>query len=124
MKRIFALMLVALMALTVAFAEGAPLAGGWTPAADPAVTEDMKEMFDRALEGLLGVDYVPVAYLGSQVVAGNNHCILAQAKAVVPDAQPYYVLIYLHEDLEGNAAVMNIADFDVGALCTYGADEP
>ncbi|MBR7188877.1 MAG: hypothetical protein IKD53_10020, partial [Clostridia bacterium] len=77
MKRIFALMLVALMALTVAFAEGAPLAGGWTPAADPAVTEDMKEMFDRALEGLLGVDYVPVAYLGSQVVAGTNHCILA-----------------------------------------------
>lgn len=67
----------------------------------------------------MGVNYIPVAYLGSQVVAGTNHCILAQAAVVYPDAKPYYALIFLYEDLSGNVKIMNIADFDFGAFCEY-----
>ena len=98
------------------------LSGGWTPAADPAVTDDLRAVFDGATEGLVGVSYVPVAYLGSQVVAGINHAFLAQATIVMPNAEPYYVIVYVYEDLQGHAEVMNIANFDVGSLCTYGAD--
>ncbi len=97
-------------------------AGGWTSAADPAVTDDLRAVFDSATGGLVGVSYVPVAYLGSQVVAGTNHAFLAQATIVMPNAEPYYVIVYIYEDLAGNAEVMNIAEFDVGSLCTYGAD--
>ena len=38
------------------------------------------------------------------------------------DAQPYFVIVYVYEDLQGNVSLLNIADFDVGALCTYGAE--
>ena len=64
----------------------------------------------------------PVAYLGSQVVAGTNHAFLCQAVTVVPDAVPRWTVVFLYEDLQGNVSLMNIADFDFGALCTYGAE--
>ena len=69
-----------------------------------------------------GVGYTPVAYLGSQVVAGTNHAFLCQAVTVVPDAVPRWTVVFLYEDLQGNVSLMNIADFDFGALCTYGAE--
>ena len=125
MKKLMALLCALMMmaALSAAVAEEGMLAGGWTPSVDPAVTEDVQALLDKGLDGLVGVSYVPVAYLGSQVVAGTNHAILCQATVVYPDAQPYYVIIYLYEDLEGNVSILNIADFDIGALCTYGAAE-
>ena len=121
-KTILALLLVAAALFTCAGAETA-LAGGWTAAEDPAVTEELRALFDKGMEGLLGVSYKPVAYLGSQVVAGRNHCFLAQATVIYPDARPSWVLIYLYEDLSGNVSLMNIAEFDFGSSCTYGAAE-
>lgn len=97
----------------------AALSGGWMPSEDPAVTEEMQALFDRAMEGLVGVNYAPVAYLGSQLVAGTNHAFLAQATEVYPGAQAGYVLVYLYEDLAGNVDLMNIADLDIGAMCEY-----
>ena len=120
MKKLIAVLFAVMMMVTaVAAVAEAPLAGGWTPSADPAVTDEIKAIVDQALEGLVGVNYTPVAFLGSQVVAGTN----CQATVVVPDAVPSYVIIYIYRDLEGNASVLNIADFDIGALCTYGAEE-
>ncbi len=37
---------------------------------------------NEAVNRLTGVDYEPVAYLGSQVVSGLNHCYLAKATVV------------------------------------------
>ena len=102
---------------------GGAAVGGWTPAEDPTVTEERQAVFDKGLEGLLGVGYTPVAYLGSQVVAGTNHAFLCQATVVVPDAKPVWVIVYLYENLEGDVSILNIAEMDVGALCTYGAAE-
>ena len=65
---------------------------------------------------LVGVNYVPVAYLGSQVVAGTNHCFLCKATVVYPNAVPSYTLVYIHEDLEGNATIMQSTDIDIAAL--------
>ncbi len=122
MKKIFALMLVAVMLTVSCAALGEGLLGGWTPSADPAVTEEIREIFDKGMEGLVGVNYVPVAFLGSQVVAGTNYAILCQAAVVVPDAQPFYAIVYLYQDLEGNVSILNIAELDIGSLCTYGAE--
>ena len=118
----FAVILLALMLVLPAVVHAdAPLAGGWTPAEDYTVTEERQAVFEKGMEMLVGVNYVPVAYLGSQVVAGTNHVFLCQATVVYPDAQPYYVLIYLYEDLQGQVKLLNVADLDIGALCTYGA---
>lgn len=125
MTRLIALLLTALLVLSmlpVASAEGM-LAGGWAAADDPTITQERSDLFEKALEELVGVDYTPVAYLGSQVVAGRNHCFLCLSRVVIPDAIPKYVLVFIYEDLQGNAQIMNIADFDFGSFCTYGAQE-
>ena len=121
MKKFAVIILMLLLLLPMAVHADEPLSGGWTPAEDYTVTEERQALFEKGLEGLLGVNYVPVAYLGSQVVAGTNHVFLAQATVVYPDAQPTYVLVYLYEDLQGQVTILNIADLDIGALCTYGA---
>ena len=121
MKKFAVILLALLLVLPLAVYADEPLAGGWTPAEDYTVTEERQAVFEKGMEMLVGVRYVPVAYLGSQVVAGTNHVFLCQATVVYPDAQPYYVLIYLYEDLQGQVTILNIADLDIGALCTYGA---
>ena len=123
MKKLFAVLAALLMLMSIAAAEDGPLSGGWTPSADPAVTEELQAVLDKGLEGLVGVRYTPVAYLGSQVVAGTNHAFLCQATVVYPGAEPYYTIVYLYEDLQGNVTILNIAELDVGALCTYGVEE-
>ena len=89
------------------------LAGGWAVSESAELTDEQKAIFEKALEDLLGVDYEPIALLGTQVVAGTNYCFLAKATVVAPDAKPKYVLVYVYRDLEDNATVMNIADMPV-----------
>ncbi len=117
MKRLFVFLLAAMMLLsaTWALAEG-PVSGGWTVAESTAIGEEEKAVFDKAMENLLGVDYEPIAYLGSQVVAGLNHCFLCKATVVVPDAQPTLALVYIYQNLEGKAEVTNIVDLDIATL--------
>ena len=125
MKKMIVLLLaimVVFSAVSVATAEGM-LSGGWAAADDPTVTQERSELFEKALGGMVGVDYTPVAYLGSQVVAGTNHCFLCLSRVVLPDAIPKHVLVFIYEDLKGNAEIMNFADFDFGSFCTYGAEE-
>lgn len=90
-----------------------PLAGGWQVAPDHTMTDERKAILDKALEGLVGVNYVPIACLGTQVVAGTNYCFLAQGAVVYPDAAPAYMLIYVYEDFSGNAEILNIADMPI-----------
>ena len=121
MKKLIALTLVLLLLASAACAEG-PLAGGWTPAEDPAVTEVLKNLFAQGTAAITGVGYVPVAYLGSQVVAGTNHAFLCQAVTAYPgslDTPPAWAIVYLYQDLEGNVSILSIADFDFGSLCEY-----
>ena len=81
-------------------------------AADPAITDSVRALFDKAMDGLVGMNYVPVAYLGSQVVAGYNHAILCQATTVYPGATPRWVIVYLFEDLDGGVEITNIVDLN------------
>ena len=105
---------------TVTPPEEGPM-GAWSYAEDPAVSEEMQTRLNKALEGMVGASYAPVANLGSQVVAGLNRCLLCQVTPVVPNAQPHYALVYVYETLDGGAELMQVIDLDVGALCTYGA---
>ena len=114
MKKLIAFILTALMLTGIATAMAEPVLGGWSVAEENSITEENKVVFDKALEGLVGVDYEPIAYLGSQVVAGTNHCFLCKATVVYPDAEPTLVLIYIYEDLEGNAVIMHIVDMNLG----------
>ena len=117
MKRMLVLLAVLFLALSAtAWAEGAT--GAWQIAADIALTPERLAPLEEALTGLVGVAYEPVAYLGSQVVAGMNHAYLCRATVVYPDAQPAWKLVYVYEPLEGPAAIIRIAGLDLAALTT------
>ncbi len=124
MRKIIALLAALLMICGTACAlgegtegeEAVPgfLAGGWSVPEDPAVTDELLALFEKGMEGLVGVDYVPVVLLGTQVVAGTNYAFLCQGTVVVPDAVPSWKVVYLYADLEGNASVLEIADVVLG----------
>ena len=123
MKKLIAILLVVALAavflavsVTASSEEIGTLSGGWSAAESPEITEEVKTLMDKAMEGLLGVDYTPVAYLGSQIVAGTNHCILCQAKVVYPGAEPYFALVYIYEDLNGGAEILDIKTLDLGEM--------
>ncbi len=99
---------------------GSEIVGGWTTAGSPVVTGDFKKVFDKAVSQLVGVDYTPVAYLASQVVTGTNHCVLCKATPVVPDAKTAYVIVYIYEDLDGNAEVTEIVSRNADAYIAEG----
>jgi hypothetical protein len=90
------------------------MAGGWYTGADPDITDEIKQLVATGLEEFVGVEYTPVTYLGSQVVAGTNYAILCQGRAVVPDAEPYWVILYLYQDLEGKVSVLGVVNLDLG----------
>ena len=80
MKKIMIVLLTLLVVMSTATRQASadePLAGGWTPAADYTVTEDLQAIFDKGMEMLLGVDYVPLGLVhwkraSSPVEAGTS----------------------------------------------------
>lgn len=86
------------------------LPGAWQEPETPAITEEAVAAFHKATDGLVGVDYVPVALLSTQVVAGTNYRILCEATVVYPGEQMHYVVMTLSEDLAGNVSVLDVTD--------------
>ena len=84
--------------------------GGWKTAESTDITPEQLEVFNKAMEKLVGVKYEPVAYLGSQLVSGTNHCFLCKATVVVPKATPRYTLVYIYEKLNKECEILNIVD--------------
>ena len=82
--------------------------GGWKASEDPAVTAEQEAVFGKAMEGLVGVSYEPIACLGTQLVSGTNYAFFCKAQAVSPSARPYYAVAHVYEDLEGKAEILDI----------------
>ena len=78
--------------------------GGWniadmTPCNLP---QKAASAFSAALENLLGADYEPVLYVGTQIVNGTNYGVIC--KQSIPyrgGAYEHIVLMVLHTDTNG-----------------------
>ena len=116
MKKLLVRFVLLALALTICGAAAAEtLAGGWevTPAEAHALPKDAQSAFEKATAQLDGAEYIPVALMSSQVVAGMNYCVLCQVTYVVPDAVPFWALVYIYADPEGNAEITNVYDIDI-----------
>lgn len=120
MKKVLVWLLACLLLCSSAALADEPNLGGWTIPESIEITEEMQALFEKGVADLLGVTYTPVALLGAQLVAGTNYCFLCQAAVVYPEAQPYYALVYLYEDLEGQVSVLQIDVLNIGL---HGADD-
>ena len=120
MKAIIAVVLLMALFTVPAFAQEAPLAGGWSIVEDTAVPEEAREALTKALEELVGADYEPVALLGTQVVAGLNYCLLCKITPVVPNPVPHYALVWLYKGVDGTAKILEVQDLSVQLPETVG----
>lgn len=104
---------------TFAETSGEPeIDGGWNINQKSLTLSDNKEAekaFKEATENLVGCEYEPIAYLGSQVVAGSNYAVFCSMTPVVPNAKRSFVIVYISENLDGKSEIMKIEDCELGA---------
>lgn len=112
MKKVLFVSLALLMCITLSACKSKDkeLLGGYTEAKDQTVTAELQAKFDKALEGLEGVNYTAKKLIGTQVVAGTNYKFLCDAKVVVPDAKTEEKIVIVYEDLQGNCSVLDVLD--------------
>ena len=94
-------------------AADAAILGGWTKADVVALTVDQQELLQKATEGLLGAKYIPVAFLGSQLVSGTNYALLCRVAPVTADPVETYAIVKLYQDLSGNVSLLDVTDSGV-----------
>ena len=91
------------------------IAGGWQTAEIGRIqlTDDEKAVFDKGMEGIVGVSYEPVCVLATQLVAGTNYAFLAYGTTVTANPESSYYIVAVNEDLDGNAELKGINKLDV-----------
>ena len=92
--------------------------GGWTVNEEftDVLTDEEKEAFEKAMEGLMGVSYTPIAVLAKQVVAGQNLLYLCQGTTVTANPVSGFYTVSVYLDLQGNATLNGIFDWDLEAV--------
>lgn len=74
------------------------LSGGWSPYR-PLTAED-KAVFDQAMQGLVGVGYVP-SQVSTQVVAGTNYRYQCTATVVSASPSSWQAIVQIYQPLPG-----------------------
>ena len=85
--------------------------GGWNIDEMKGVNLPQKAQsaFTAVTGGLVGADYTPVLYVGSQLVNGTNHCILAVQRLVVPESESRLVKMIINVDTKGTARLVSVS---------------
>lgn len=90
--------------------------GGWAvqvPEQAAELPQEAQAALTKALEGYTGINLVPIALLGTQVVAGTNYLFLCEGAAVTPDAAPGLYVVKVYEDLKGASEISSVEAFDL-----------
>jgi hypothetical protein len=69
------------------------ITGGWSPFTSH-ISDMAQEAFNKAMSGLMGVRYEPVA-VSEQVVAGMNYQFFCNSQVVYPDAPVRPVMVHI-----------------------------
>ena len=62
---------------------------------------DDQEIFEKALEGLVGVSYQPIRVLATQLVQGLRYAYLAQGETVTLQPSVDYYIVVIYKDTDG-----------------------
>ena len=84
------------------------LPGSWQLNDSVAMTTESQALITKALKGLTGANYTPVAYLATQTVAGTSHLFVCRGSLVVPNSEETWALVTVYEDLKGGVTIGNI----------------
>ena len=89
-------------------AESEIVLGGWIDVEDGAITDELKDLFNKALEGLLGGNYEPVKLLATQVVNGTNYKFLANGTKTTNPITVGTYNITINESTDGTISLLDI----------------
>ena len=90
--------------------------GAWkiTEPEEPAeLPENAQAAFEKAADAYLGVNYSPIALLGTQIVAGTNYKVLCYGTTATKNPITSLYVIDIYEDLDGEAVISSAALFDL-----------
>ena len=65
--------------------------------------------FTAVTSELVGAEYEPIAYLGSQVANGINYRILALQTMVIPNAEKKLVRMIINEAPDGSVRLVSVS---------------
>lgn len=96
-----------------------PLSGGWTAtehAETYAIPDAAKAAFEAMRGAMVGSTYMPVAYLGSQVVSGTNYAFICNVTPVTPEGKTSVEIVKFSYNADngpefGDSKALNIADY-------------
>ena len=82
--------------------------GGWNIDEMKGVNlpQKVQSAFTEVTSGLVGAEYEPVLYVGSQLVNGTNYCIIALQTLVTRETTKQLVKMVIHVDLDGAARLV------------------
>lgn len=88
--------------------------GGWTA---NVIVNGMPESIATAIgklaETLIGAEYTPIAYLGSQVVNGTNHAVLAEQTILSgKDTKNIVVLVFNEKQVQGELPEVTLVSIE------------
>lgn len=87
------------------------LLGGWNldEVKGCNLPQKAQSAFTAVTGDLVGADYEPIAYLGSQIVNGTNYRIIAVQRLVIPNSQPRIVKMIIHEETDGSVSLVSVS---------------
>lgn len=71
--------------------------------------QKVQSAFTAVTGDMIGADYEPIAYLGSQIVNGINYRILAKQRLVIPGCEVRIVKMIIHEETDGSARLESVS---------------
>ena len=74
-----------------------------------ALPQKVQTVFMAVTSELVGAEYEPIAYLGSQQVNGMNYRILALMRTVTPSVEKRIVKMIIHEELDGSVKLLSVS---------------
>ena len=71
--------------------------------------QKVQTAFTAVTSELVGADYEPIAYLGSQQVNGTNYRILALMRTVTPNAETKIMKMIINEAPDGSVRLVSVS---------------
>ena len=102
-----------------------PLLGGWQlfDKFNVVLTQEEKEIFEKATAEMLSVKYEPIRVIATQIVNGTNYAYLVAQSKVVENPTKEFYIIKIYKDLEGNVDFKAINKLDPTSIVAKDAQE-
>lgn len=86
------------------------MVGGWTSFRD--LTDTDRQVFDKAMEKIIGVDYIPLK-VSSQVVNGTNYRFACESRVISPEGRKQMAMVQIYQPINGIPTVIRITIEDL-----------